>query len=334
MRNSKKRHLLQILMVLSFGLPGWACSGSGDTQPPLESRPSPGKASVQPVSKPAAMVFEGPGEMLPREVGDFKIASNPRYFGPDNLFDLINGGAEIYTEFGLKKMVTADFRSDKSPKKTVTIEIYDQGSVLGAFGRMARFLTGRTDPSKVGAGLPADLAGRGLFGGTNITFFKDHYLVNITWLDESASSSLEAMTSEAKSALPGFAQAVAAKIPANPTLPKELGLFPAEYRIDRTDAWDPGDAAGIDGLGEGFSVRYGKEKATWTLVATEEHKDTATAESKAKALQKKHADRTKSSFAAAGKRVVGYFTYDEAWTDADAKVATAQTEKLRKAFEK
>ncbi len=337
MQNIKKMNLFWLQMALSFGLFGWACSGSGDTHTPPGPRQttetSDDRIGAKPAAKPKAMVFEGPGQMMPKEVEDFKIASSPRYFGPDNLFDLINGGAEIYAEFGLKKMVTADFRSDKSPKKTVTVEIYDQGSMLGAFGRMARFLTGRTDPSNVGAGLPTDLAERGLFGGTNITFFKDRYLVNITWLDESASASLEAMTSAARSALPAFAQAVAAKIPANPPLPGEIGLFPAEHRVGRTDAWDPGDAAGIENLGAGFSVRYGHEKTSWTLFATEEQKDALAAESKAKALQKKHADKNKSSFAAAGKRVVGYFTHDEAWTDVNAKAAAAQIQELKKAFE-
>ena len=54
--------------------------------------------TTEPSDAPEA-VFEGPGEMVPKTVDGFEISSNPRYFGPGNLYDLINGGAEIYAEF-------------------------------------------------------------------------------------------------------------------------------------------------------------------------------------------------------------------------------------------
>ena len=107
---------------------------------------------------PEQMTFEGPGALLGRQVGDWRISSAPRYFGPDNLYDLINGGAEIYVEFGLTKMVTVDYKAPDRKTQTVTVEVYDMGTPNGAFGRVARFLDGLVDPSGAGDGLPADLA--------------------------------------------------------------------------------------------------------------------------------------------------------------------------------
>ena len=58
---------------------------------------------------------------------------------------------------GLVKMVTSDYKSQAHATITVTVEIYDMGSSLGALGRVGRFLAGRSDPSKAGEGLPEAL---------------------------------------------------------------------------------------------------------------------------------------------------------------------------------
>ncbi|MCP4599361.1 MAG: hypothetical protein GY847_02300 [Proteobacteria bacterium] len=316
-----------ILWVL-VGLIGWVCSACSEQSNKKESAVE--APSSPPVSK---MVFKGPGEKLPKEIQDFKIASNPRYFGPNNLFDLINGGAEIYAEYGLKKMVTADFSSKKHPKKTVTVEIYDQGTALGAFGRMARFLSGRTDPSDAGKGLPADLIDRGLFGGTDTVFYKDNYLIHIVWLDESPEATLESMTKEAGSVLPAFANAVASKIESNPPLPVELDRFPKENRIARTDAWEPGDLVGITGLGPGFSSRYREGEKDWILFVTNKQKDAASVKSKIESSFIKTENKNKTNMAIANDRIVGFTTRNKSWTDEDQKTIDAQIDKLKKSFE-
>ncbi len=328
--NLKKALLTGVLLGIFLG----GCSGSNEKKATTEQKSStaPGvKSSLgEKVTEPPApkMVFEGPGEMLPKMVGDFAIAESPRYFGPDNLYDLINGGAEIYAEFGLKKMVTVEYKSKKVAETSVTVEVYDQSSPLGAFGRMARFLTGRKDPSKAGEGLPADLQDRGLFGGTDLVFFKDHYLVHITLLDESPTASLESMKKKGEALLPDFAKAVAEMIKSNPPLPAEFARFPAEHRVARTEAWEPKDTAGVDGVGPGFSARYNDGEKSWTVLMTEVLGDEQTAMAQAESLQKNVDDRTRNGFAALGKRIVGFTTRDDAWTEKDRAAVMKQISQM------
>jgi hypothetical protein len=288
-----------------------------DTAPEEAARPAPDLEK---------MVFEGPGLLLPKKALDLELSSSPRYFGPSNLFDLINGGAEIYAEFGLKKMVTADYRSPARKDKTVTLEIYDQGSPLGAFGRTARFLAGREDPSKAGEGLPGEIAERGLFGGTDIVYWKDRYLVHVTLLDESPDATLESMKTTARELLPPFAEAVAAKITSNPPLPPLLAAFPTAGRLARSEAWETKDLAGIDGLGAGFTVRYRAGDKAFSLFASMELGGADEAAAKVEALGA--AAGEKATLIAAGDRAIGYTSTEQSWTSEDHRRAMAAVKEL------
>ncbi|MDJ0762306.1 MAG: hypothetical protein QNJ97_04900 [Myxococcota bacterium] len=326
------------IISVIFATAGLGCADrSAEKAPaPSASTPQADKAALDDPSpgavpgQAANMVFEGPGKMLPKKVGDFEIASAPRYFGPDNLYDLINGGAEIYAEYGLKKMVTIDYKSKTQAEKTVTVEVYDQGSLLGAFGRMARFLAGRTDLSTVGQGLPDPLKDKGFFGGTDLVYFKDQYLVHITLLDESPSATLASMKAGAKAILPAFASAVADLIPNDPALPADFGLFPAEHRIARGDAWEPNRVAGIDALGAGFTAQYKLEDQAWTLFITPPLEDSGAVERKAKASLSKAQNQGPRACERAGDRIIGFVSFDDKWTEKQRHIVDNQLKQLQK----
>jgi hypothetical protein len=252
----------RVFFLLTFCVP-LACSDDSPKPPP--SRPP--SVEAPPPTTPA-MVFEGPGAVLPRAVGPWKIKPSPRYFGTDNLYDLIDGGADVFTRFGMTRMVTADYGDEARKQLTTTVEIYDMGGSKNAFGRVARFLAGRTEAAAAGRGLPAGLDGRGVFGGADAVFWKSRFLVHLTLLDESPSATPESMSATGREILPPFASAVAAAIADDPPPPPDIALFPAADRVARGEAWEPADLLGIPGFGEGYSVSYSKAGKTWTAVSS------------------------------------------------------------------
>jgi hypothetical protein len=331
MESKNKTICILILSVLSGGLFGLFGTGCSKT-PKNESRSPVARKRGEALQKDIPDDLETRlGEILPRTVETFSVSSPLRYFGPDNLFDLIDGGAEIYVEYGLAKMVTSDFKSESHPDLTITVEVYDQGSLVGAFGRMTRFLLEKVDPSNADQGLPESLKGRGLFGATDLIFFKDHYLVHITLIDESVNASLESMSKAGQAILPPFAEALASKIEADPPLPKELTLFPTEHLIARSEAWAPKNLVGVQGLGSGFSFRYRDGGADWTLFATDEIKEQSSLEAKIEQLRENAADKKLFAFEPAGKRIVGFAANAEKWTEKNRKTAMEQVGSLKKA---
>lgn len=232
-----------------------------------QEAPMPKKESPQ-TARVEKAVFEGPGEYLVNAVNDWQLSGNPRYFGPDNLYDLINGGAEVYTEYGLKKMVTADYKSKARQNVTVTAEIYDMGSSMGAFGRFSRFLDGAADPSKSGEGLSPTLAPKGRFGGASASFYKGSFLVNLTLLDESPTATMESIKKLGAAVLPKFADSLFQKVPQGEPLSKVLEHFPKDNLLKRSEGYAPKSYANIDGICPCFTARYKKDKTEWTLFVT------------------------------------------------------------------
>jgi hypothetical protein len=303
-------------------------SGAGATASPSHTANGGGASAAAPTAEPPpAMVFEGPGEKLVRAIGGWRIAAAPRYFGPDNLYDLINGGAEIYMQFGLVKMVTADYRDAAKPGVSVTAEVYDMGSPRGAFGRAARFLEGRRDPSGAGAGLPAAFAERGMLGDGDLVVWQDRYLVHLTLLDESPQATPEAVAAAGAEQLPRIAEALLAGIGGETAPPAALALLPAENRVRRSETWQPERLLDVEGLGSGYTVRYADGENAWLAFATDELASVEAAEAAWKAVRSALAEGRRVAINAAGRRVVGVVQ------DGDAPLDDALVEKLAAALE-
>jgi Family of unknown function (DUF6599) len=74
----------------------------------------------------------GPKALLPQVQG-WKLSEAPRTYLPAALFEYIDGAAENYLSYGFQELAVADFKSDKG-QAALTVEIYDMGSSLNAFG--------------------------------------------------------------------------------------------------------------------------------------------------------------------------------------------------------
>jgi hypothetical protein len=187
----------------------------------------------------------------------------------------------------------------------VTVEIYDMGSPVGAFGRTARFLDGLLDPSGVGEGLPSSLSSKSILGDGDLVTWKDRYMIHLTLMDESPSASRESISLAGRKLLPVFAAAVCAKIENDPPLPPIFALFPAEKRLARSEAWYPERLIGVDGFGPGYTVRYVDGDLAWTAFSTEELPDEAASKSAWESVKGADVEGRALVLKVAGKHVVG-----------------------------
>ena len=70
----------------------------------------------------------------PASLGEWVIAEGPSPFTPDTLWEYLNGGAPRYQAYGFERMVHSRYQLGDDPLSSVIADIYDMGSVLGAFG--------------------------------------------------------------------------------------------------------------------------------------------------------------------------------------------------------
>ena len=77
----------------------------------------------------------GLAALLPKLAG-WNLAEAPRAFFPDDLFEYIDGAAESYLSYDFRELLVADLTKEGTDA-TLTLEIYDMGLPVNAFGIFA-----------------------------------------------------------------------------------------------------------------------------------------------------------------------------------------------------
>lgn len=119
-----------------------------------------------------------PLDYLPASTPDGKWKKHGRMdtYSGDDLFIYINGGAEIFHEYGFRQVMVQDYVH--SMGNTLTLELYEMEDSAAAFG-MYSFKRGESgEPVAVGSG--------GRQEGYYLHFWKGPYLVTLTGFDEDA----------------------------------------------------------------------------------------------------------------------------------------------------
>ena len=70
----------------------------------------------------------------PSSLEGWRIAEGPSSYTPDSLWEYLDGGAPQYTAYGLERMLHVRYQLGNDPLASVTADVYDMGSDLGAFG--------------------------------------------------------------------------------------------------------------------------------------------------------------------------------------------------------
>lgn len=107
-------------------------------------------------------------EFVLPELEGFKKATNYPVFGPENLWDFINGAADTYLAYGFIDLHVAEY---KKGKNVIKLEIYRHSDNIMAFGI---YSTERSPSFRF-----MNLGAQGYIADGAINFFKGNYYVKI-----------------------------------------------------------------------------------------------------------------------------------------------------------
>jgi hypothetical protein len=82
---------------------------------------------------PAGVDLEG---LLPEasSLESWRIVEGPSSYTPDTLWEYLDGGAPRYEAYGFERMIHSRYQLGNDSLASVTADVYDMGSELGAFG--------------------------------------------------------------------------------------------------------------------------------------------------------------------------------------------------------
>lgn len=229
MKTSNARYFL--LVTLSLAVPACKRQPAESASPPPPVARTAGDASQargEPGAPPPAAgeldppapasEFRETAQWLPQgEVAGWQQSGAVVRSNVANLSQIIDGAAPSYEQYGVRNYAKTDYRQPGS-SRVITIELYEFGTPLGAFGRYSLMLANGRDPGTLQP-QGVSLGGGGYQGTTQLTFWKGRHLAQISVADESDEPNESALAAAAREALPRFGNAVAQNLPADGALP-------------------------------------------------------------------------------------------------------------------
>lgn len=149
-----------------------------------------------------------PAELLPDDVQGYVPQGKDGLYTPENLFDLLNGGAEVYRSFNVRLVVNRRYGKPDAPD--IMVDLFDMASSADAFGAYHHDMR---------EGETADVGHESERMGSALFFWKDRYYVSILAMRE---------TQETERAVLALGRAIAANIPNPGVKPEILSWLPRE----------------------------------------------------------------------------------------------------------
>jgi hypothetical protein len=172
-------------------------------------------------------------------VDGWMLVGEPATYGPDRLYDYLDGGAERYLSYGFRRLIHLRYQRGGDAGTGVTIDLFDMGSDLGAFGiySMARRPESRLEQWGVEGWSERDVAH---------AWKGSVYLHGLT--DDPESSSIDA--------LHRLMARAASQIPGAASPPRVLDPLPVAGRVPRSEQYVAADLMGHSFLPGGVLASY------------------------------------------------------------------------------
>jgi len=175
--------------------------------------------------------------LIPKPEG-WSLTEAPRSYFPDSLFEYIDGAAESYLGYDFRELIVADFEK-KGTGATLTLEIYDMGLPLNAFGIFAAERYPENKPAAVGE--------LGYLEGEALNFLDGRFYVKMLafGLGQGTEPALEAIGAK-----------VAGAVTTKGGLPDFVLAFPKDHLVPRSEKYIKKNVMGYEFLHDGYVATY------------------------------------------------------------------------------
>ena len=156
------------------------------------------------------------------------------FYGPDNLYEYMDGAADIFVLYGIRQMLHIDMRAQAAD---LSVDVFDMGSADTAFGMYAAERSPDFHFIAIGA--------EGYQYEGMLNFLQGRYYVKLLGFGDGADANLETV-----------ARAISERIGMSSTLPALLAKLPMENRKPHSEQYIPADPLGHPFLGPAYAAAY------------------------------------------------------------------------------
>lgn len=182
--------------------------------------------------------------LLP-QVSGWKFQEEPQLYSPGTLFEYIDGASEAYLSYDFKELVVAQYQKDET-ETTLTLEIYDMGLPLNAFG----IFSSERYPDNP----DVNVGNAGYLEEEVLNFISGSYYVKLICYNGGEKTA---------DYLRQFAGQVESRIKDKGSLPEVFRLFPPEGRVKNSEKFIKKNFMGFDFLSQGYVVLYRQDQSEY-----------------------------------------------------------------------
>jgi len=198
---------------------------------------------------------------LPQEIAGYRKIGPDVQHTPDDLYQYIDGGAELFISYGFRDMAGRQYARAEDPDDTITVDIFDMGHSFNAFGVFSQGC--ETIQTTIGQASQ--------YAGGLLTLWKGRFYISIMGFPG---------TEQKKEVVFTLAQGIARSIPEEGAYPPVIallppqGLVPASIRYFHHHTWQNShffisseNILHIDNHTEAVLARYKEEDSTYLVMA-------------------------------------------------------------------
>ena len=177
--------------------------------------------------------------LLPKVV-DWNYSEEPQNFIPGNLYEYINGAAEIYLAYDFKELIVGQYEKDKDVEEaSLSIEIYDMGNEKNSFGIYSAERFSESQFISIG--------NQGYLEEGTLNFVVGRYYIKLLCFDCGEKSD---------EVLKSFSNKIVKRVKDRGQFPPALSHFPQEGLVQNTEKYILRNFMGYSFLHDGYVASY------------------------------------------------------------------------------
>ncbi len=159
------------------------------------------------------------------------------YTGED-LFEYINGEAELYLQFGFKILTSGLYLKEDQSNRGIAADVYEMGSDLEAFGIYANYRQPEAEPVKAGI--------EGFVNPSQLMFYQGRYFVQLN---------ASGAATQDQAVFLNLAGLISRNLPASAQSPPDLSLLKIPALIPKTEKYTPQSVLGYPFFKKGLTAQ-------------------------------------------------------------------------------